>query len=102
MGSASGCDVPEAAQGELMSERFAFCRGCPGLPEGAAHGQSPGGAAAASAPRLGPVLPALHGLVQQPPDGTAALRRQKAQEECGQGRPPGAAGEDPGPGGAAR
>lgn len=80
----------------------AFCRRRSGPTEAGAHGRRPGGAAAAAAQGLGPVLPALHGLVQQPHDGTAALRRQKAQEERGQGRPAGAAGEDPGPGGATR
>lgn len=52
----------------------------------------------ATAPRLGPLLPAMQRLVQQPGHGPAALRRQEAQEERGQSRPAGAAGQDAGRG----
>ena len=52
----------------------------------------------ATAPRLGPLLPAMQRLVQQPRHGSTTLRWQKAQEERCQSGPAGAAGQDPGHG----
>lgn len=66
---------------------------CEELPRNVSHDVT------ATAPRLRSLLPAVQRLVQQPQHGSAALRREEAQEERHQSRSAGAAGPDPGHGG---